>query len=64
MTPPKWAVVPLKGKYCADCVKSLRYFRLQRYQVLPMCRECLHEFLMNGDMERVRKLMGGKNESE
>lgn len=64
MIAAKWEIVGLKGRYCPDCVRSLRDFRLQRYSIVPMCRECLHEFLTNGDMKRVEKMIGGKNESE
>lgn len=59
-TAPKWEIVPLKGRYCPDCVRSLRDFRLQKYEIVPMCRECLHEFLTNGDMDRVRRMMARK----
>lgn len=60
---PRWEIVPLKGRYCPDCVQSLRDFRLAKYAIVPMCRECLHEFLTNGDRERVHRMMVEKEKS-
>ncbi len=57
MPEPKWGIVPLEGKYCRSCVQSLRDFRMHKYEIVPMCREDLDQFLRNGDIEIVRKLM-------
>lgn len=57
MPEPKWAIVPLKGKYCRNCVDTLTSFRLRRYAILPMCREDFEQFMRNGDMDRTRDLM-------
>ncbi len=56
----KWKIVGLKGRYCNSCLITLRDFRLQRYDILPMCREDLDQFLHNGDMDRVKKMMQAK----
>jgi len=57
MPEPKWGIVPLEGKYCRSCVDTLTRFRLRRYELLPMCREDLDQFLHNGDFDRTRDLM-------
>jgi hypothetical protein len=64
MTEPKWQIIPLKGRYCHNCVKSLRDFRLAMFAIVVMCREDQEQFLHNGDVEIVRKLMEEKHESK
>lgn len=64
MTKVKWSIIGLKGRYCESCMRTLREFRLQKYEILPMCREDLDLFLHNGDIDRVKKMMEGKHESQ
>lgn len=50
-------VEPLYALYCHDCADSLVRFRLGYGSIIPMCKECLHRFLANGDYERANKLV-------
>ena len=60
---PRWKIVGLEGRYCNNCVKSLVDFRAKRYEILPMCNDDLDQFLHNGDVQRIQKMMEEKHES-
>jgi hypothetical protein len=57
---PKWEIIGLKGRYRFDCCRSLRDFKRQKYSIVAMCHEDLHEFLKNGDMDRVYRIVKEK----
>ena len=43
----------VKGEYCGTCVRAFTESALRQYSLLPMCRECMQNFLDNGDFEKM-----------